>query len=183
MFDPWLLLAAAAALFSLKQGGRSPLHDASVIAQPRNQVPQYAYAICYSGLDDGPQGDLPFLLPSQLANIIPSLHFETLRGCIESGDIVFDLFVHVSISQSARPSQASRDAYDAAVKRVATAAGVRKVTIVHEVDKYIQPHKLDAEAGSAIMGSSHGQLQNWLQQVYTQMPAVTATHSSSCSSL
>jgi hypothetical protein len=81
----------------------TPARCFSDSAQPRNQVPQYAYAICYSGLDDGPQGNLPFLLPSQLANIIPSLHFETLRGCIESGDIVFDLFVHVPISQSALP--------------------------------------------------------------------------------
>jgi hypothetical protein len=149
--------------FGMKQGQIASLQDASPV--PMQSRPRYTYALCFSGLDDGPLGDLPFLLPAQMANIIPSQHFKSLHECILSGLIAFDIFVYVSISAAARPSQQERDAYDAVVSRVAKSAGVRAVTIVHGVDAYIQPHKLDSMGEKSIMGSSHGKLQNWLQQV------------------
>jgi hypothetical protein len=154
----------------MKQGEVSDLRDAL------EKKPRYAYALCFSGLDDGPKGDLPFLLPSQLANMIPSMHFKSLSSCIETGDIVFDLFAYVSIGKSARPSQDDKDKYDAAITRVAKAAGVRKVSIVHGVDEHINPHQLDSAGESSIMGSSHGQLQNWLQQVLALSLEAIASH-------
>jgi hypothetical protein len=165
---------AIASSFGMKQGTGQALHDAfpQPVVQPdwlqkdNGDRPTYSFALCFSGLDDGPLGDLPFLLPSQLANIIPAAQLPRLNACLKKGRVVFDLFAYVSISSKARPNQADRDAYDAAVTRIAKAAGVTNVRIKHGVDSYIQPHPLDSRGNLSIMSSSHGQLQNWLQQVH-----------------
>jgi hypothetical protein len=143
------------------EGVATPLKDfaaQSPSADTTSKSMLKAIALCFTGLDDG---DLPFLLPHQLANVI---NREGQKHLIEFKNMAFDLFVTVSIGDTAQPSLATRAKFDNSVRTTAKAAGVRAVYIKHEVDRPIPLDPLDANQSVAVLASSHGQVQNWLQQ-------------------